>query len=218
MRNRKTGIGSWPAMLGTALVLAVAGQAQALSTILDIELDNGLVGTYATVEISENAGALDFTITLDSSLGPNADIHEFYFNVVNADITGIGITTPDPVQTPYEIEADPSVNGGAGSSFDYGINFGNGGGAPGNGHLQMANFTVFADQNLTLAELDEISRAKGGMIDLHLLLHVQSTDLFPGSDSEAVGGSILLPEPSAGLLLAMGLLTGLALQRRHDAG
>ena len=134
-------------------------------------------------------------------------------------LTGVGITTNDTVRRDYTIEADPNVNGGAGSSFDFGVNFGNGAGPPGNGTLSSVDFTVFADQALTLAPLAELSQAKGGMIDLHLLLHVQGTSLVPGANSEAVGGTLVyLPEPSSGVLLSLGLMTGLALERRRRSG
>jgi len=217
MRNWTTPAPRWPAVLGAMLTLgvsiAIAGPASAMTT-LDVELDTGLSGTFATVDIVENAGALDFTIQLDPSLGPNADIREFYFNILDADITGVGITTNDSVQANYSLESDPAVTGGAGSGFDYGVNFGNGAGPPGNGALNFASFTVFADQSLSLAQLQQISHAKGGMIDLHLALHVQGTSLLPGATSETVGGMIVVPEPSAGLLLSIAM-TGWGIQSRR---
>jgi hypothetical protein len=199
------------------MLLLVAGRAQALLTTLETELDTGLTGAFATVEVTERAGALDFTIALDPSLGPDADLHAFYFNLVDDGLTGLDVLTRDPVANDYVLEANPSVNGGAGSTFDYGVSFGDGAGPSGNGTLQIANFTVFADQTLTLAQLDEISRARGGLIDLHFVLHAQSTSLMPRADSEAVGGALILPEPSAGLLLTLGL-TGLALRSRASPG
>ena len=216
MRNRTSAAGRWAVLAGIALASIAAAPAGALTTTLDTELDDGLMGSYATVEIVENAGSLDFTITLDSSLGSDADLHAFFFNIADADITGLAITTSDTPQTPYTLTSSPSVKGGAGSSFDYGVSFGNGAGPPGNGTLQTAQFTLSADQPLALVDLDELSSASGGTIDLHFVAHVQSTSLVRGSSSEAVGGTADLPEPSAGVLLGLAL-AGLSWRERRRA-
>ena len=198
--------------IATASVLLAANSSSALQATLDVELDTGLTGAFATVDITENTGQLDFSITLDASLGAQRDLQSFYFNVIGTSFTGLGIATTDAPQTPYTLSENPAVQGGAGSAFDYGVGFGNGGGPPGNGRLVTASFTLSADQPLSISDLLESSSTSGGTIDIQLLLHAQGTNLIHGFTSEAVGGNIV-PEPSTALLASVGLL-GLALRGR----
>ena len=177
---------------------------------LNVEFDDGIFGTFGNVEVTEQAGGdLLFQITLDTTeLGAGADLHELYFNLADT-ITGVSITSSDVVNTAYELEADPSVAGGAGSSFAYGVNFGNGAGVSGNGVLQTASFLLAADSDLTVDGLLIASSTSDG-IEVFLAAHVQGTDLTQ-QGSETVGNSV--PEPTTFLLGALGLAVA-ALRRR----
>jgi hypothetical protein len=194
------------------LALLLAGPALAASYTLEIEFDDGIMGDFGTVEITENEGDLDFEITLSDELGGDPDLHKFYFNLAGV-FTNVTILDTNAPSTPYSLSMDPKVAGGAGSSFDYGVHFGNGAGKKGNGVLDFASFTISADQDLMISDLKESSFASGGSIEVNFAAHVQGTRLVKkGSDSETVGGSI--PEPSTGLMLAAGLGAWLAARRR----
>ena len=197
------------AVLGWLLGAQVA---HATSFPLDVEFDNGTVGNYGAVNVTEQTGGdLLFQITLNAAvLGAGADLHEFYFNLPSA-ITGAAISSTDVVNTSYTLDADPPVAGGAGSSFAYGVNFGNGAGPSGNGVLQSASFLLAADSDLSIADLLTSSSTSQGL-DVFFAAHVQGTTLT-NQDSETVGSSV--PEPA---LLSLGTL-GLgcaALVRRRE--
>ena len=188
-------------VLGHALI--ASGTAGAVTFDLDTEFDTGATGPFATVGISENAGALDFSISLDiDELGPDADLHAFYFNFVGDD-TGLAISNTNAPNTEYLLGANPSVDGGAGSSFDWGVDFGDGAGSPGNGELLTALFSLTADQALTIQNLLGSSFASGDTIEVHMAAHIQGTSALTGATSETIGG--LVPEPSTGLLVLSGL-------------
>lgn len=177
---------------------------------LNVEFDDGIVGTFGNVEVTEQVGGdLLFQVTLDTAeLGASADLHELYFNLTDT-ITGVSITSSDVVNTAYELEPDPSVAGGAGSSFAYGVNFGNGAGANGNGVLQTASFLLAADSDLTVDDL-LISSSTSQDIEVFLAAHVQGTTLTQ-QGSETVGSSV--PEPTTFLLGALGLTVAALLRR-----
>jgi hypothetical protein len=197
--------------LSAAAIALSAASAHALTFTLDTEFDGGLVGPHATVTVEESGGGLDFEISLaGTDLGPGADLHVFYFNLVG-DVTGVSITSTQVVTTPFSLDVDPPVAGGAGSSFEYGVSFGNGGGPPGNGVLKLATFRITADQPLSIALLEQLSQTSSG-IEVHTALHVQGTSLVAGVDSETVGG--IIPEPGTALLVAAGLF-GIAARRRR---
>ncbi len=190
--------------------LAFAGQASALSFALSSEFDGDLPdAVYATVTVTQNGDDLDFSVMLNGLLGPDEDAHELYFNLIGT-FTGLSITSSNAPNTAYGLLIGRPVTGGAGSSFEYGVNFGNGAGPAGNGALGLASFTLSADQALSPLDLLESSFTNGG-IEAQMALHIQGTNTAP--ESETVGGST--PEPSTVLLLAGGLL-GLALRRRHS--
>ena len=171
---------------------------------MTVEFDDGLVGTYGTVDVTESGGQLGFAITLDPSLGAGRDLHELYFNLADG-FTGVAISSTDTVTTEYTLAANPPVAGGAGSSFDFGVNFGNGAGPPGNGQLVTATFVLSANEALSIADLQILSSTSQG-IEAIFAVHVQGTSLVSGSDSETVGA---IPEPTTAALLAAGL-SGLA--------
>ncbi len=196
-----------PFRASTALTLVLATmlvfvtQATALSFDLTSEFDGVEPdAAYATVTVTQNGDDLDFSVMLNGLLGVGEDAHEFYFNLVGT-FTGLNITSSNAPNAAYSVLTSPSVAGGAGSSFDFGVNLGNGGGPSGNGLLTLADFTLSADQSLTLSDLLESSFTSGG-IEAQMALHIQGTSTCPGS--ETVGG--VVPEPTTALLLATGLV------------
>jgi hypothetical protein len=193
------------AIVSLALSLVGAVGAGAVSFPLNVEFDTGLIGTFGNVEVTESGGDLNFAITLDASLGASRDLHEFYFNLDDG-FTGVAISSTDVVNTAYTLTANPQVLGGAGSAFDFGVNFGNGAGPSGNGALQSATFTLSADQALAIGDL-LISSSTSQDIEVFFAVHVQGTSLIPDSDSETVGS--LVPEPGT-LTLVLAGLAGLA--------
>jgi hypothetical protein len=194
-------------------VAMIPAPAMALNFSLEIELDDGIVGDFGNVEVLESEGELDFAITLTDALGPEADLHEFYFNLASV-FTGVGIKDTDARSdgSAYVFSMDPSLRGGAGASFDYGVNLGNGGGRKGNGRLKTASFTVFADQMLSLDDLLKSSFTSGKSgIEIIMAAHVQGTRLVKKANSETIGAGPPVPEPSTSLLL----MTGLGLLAAH---
>jgi len=198
-------------VLAAALLFA-AGSASAVSFPLNVEFDDGLVGSFGSVTVTENAGDLDFVISLTATLGAGADLHEFYFNLAGSP-TGVAISSTQVVATAFSLALNPPVTGGAGSSFEYGVNFGNGAGGPGNGVLKTANFTISANEALTLASLSPTSSTSQDIV-VNFAAHVQGTSFVAGSTSETVGG--VVPEPSTAGLLVLGL-AALASRRRGMA-
>jgi hypothetical protein len=195
-------------LLAVAFSLIGPGTAGALTIDLNTEFDTGVTGDFAQLEITENAGALDFVISLNLvALGAGSDLHEFYFNLEDG-FTGLAISDTDAPNTEYVLSSDPSVAGGAGSDFDWEVNFGKGGGRPGNGKLQTASFTLTADQDLSLTDLFISSFAQEGTIEVQFATHVQGTSALTGANSETIGGSAPIPEPATGPLVfsALGLL------------
>lgn len=220
----------WNAVLaerlpGAVLALLLLGwialspaTAAAVSFTLDTEFDTGETGPFASIELTENEGDLTFVISLDlDELGAAADLHVLYFNLMG-DVTGLSIVDSNARHNPYTLISDPSIAGGAGSSFDWGINFGNGGGKRGNGRLRLAEFTLSADQPLTIAQLLESTFASGGDIEISMAAHIQGTSLLTGASSETIGGFVPVPEPSTGLLVMGGLLALSARRSRPQPG
>jgi MYXO-CTERM domain-containing protein len=196
-----------------AFSLCVAGAARATTFTLNVEFDNGTVGTFGSVEVTEIAGGdLLFELSVDAgALGPGSDLHEFYFNLPSA-ITGVSITSTDVVTTAYELLVAPPPAGGAGSSFAYGVSFGNGAGPKGNDVLQDASFVLAAGVDLAIADLLIGSHVNSGF-DVYFAAHVQGTSLL-GETSETVGSQV--PEPGTLVLGALGLLGLAAVSRRRE--
>jgi PEP-CTERM motif len=195
----------------TALGLFASASASAVSFPLNVEFDAGTIGTFGNVEVTEVAGDLQFQITLDASLGGGADLHELYFNLVGPE-TGLAISSSDVVATPYTLLTAPQPAGGAGSSFGFGVSFGNGAGGPGNGVLQTASFVLSADGALSVADL--LVSSSTSRNEVYMAAHVQGTSLVPGVTSETVGSQV--PEPGTLGLLLLGLFgLGAAGQRQR---
>jgi hypothetical protein len=201
-----------------ALVIALnislfSVSASAFTFNLVYEFDGALPAqSYGTVDVTQNNDNLDFVVTADTStLGPNADINVLYFNLTNS-FTGLNILTNNAPRTEYEIIGpDPPVRGGAGAAFDLGVNFGQGGGSKGNGILQLATFTLSADQDLLVSHLFEFSNPNNTP-PVNAAVHFQGTDT--PFDSETVGGAV--PIPAAAWLLGTGLIGLIGLKRRFQ--
>jgi hypothetical protein len=199
-------------LLALVASLGFASAASALSIPLNVEFDAGTIGNFGTVTVTQNGNALDFSVSLTGSvLGANADLHEFYFNLLGSP-TGVAISNTNAPNTAYVLSTNPSVAGGAGSSFEYGVGLGNGAGNPGNGVLKLATFTLSALQPLTLAMLNQTSSTSGSGVTVNVAVHVQGTSLVPGVTSETVGG--IVPEPGT-LVLVLSGLAGLAVAGRQ---
>lgn len=205
LRRRRSRIG---ALVLSLAALLLAGPARALSFGLDVEFDAGFQGDFADVQVAEQGTGLLFDVSLGEALGPDADLHAFYFNLAG-DVPELRIESDDAVTTAYALSVAPPVAGGAGSSFDYEVAFGSGAGPSGNGVLKSASFWIGpVDPALSLSlealSTAPLSFASGGSIPAVAAAHVQGTSFVAGASSETVGG--VVPEPRTGLLLASGLL------------
>lgn len=147
--------------LGLA-VLGAPGVAAALSMTfpLTVVLDSGQTGDFGSISIEEKRGKLEFTIVLGPDLGPEADLHELYFNLVDGlDVDDLEIShfqcrqadesELGSCKTDFDLDEDPDVEDGAGADFDFGVNFGTGDGKRGNGQLVELSFklSAFADED-----------------------------------------------------------------------
>lgn len=197
-------------LIALCAALVIPSSASALTFTLGVELDTGLTDVFGTVDVTENAGALDFVVTLDPNVvGPTADLHVLYFNLVDP-VTSLGVGNTNAPLREYQIITNPRVSNGAGSSFDFGVFFGYGPLESGNLVLQRASFTLFADVPLTVDSLMESSFTSGA-IETELATHVQGTTLTTGENAETIGA--VVPEPSTGLLVLLGVTSIAA--RRH---
>ena len=204
----------------TALIMlasiSLAQTASAVTIDLVYEFDGvEPVQTYGTVDITQNGTDLDFVISYFGNLGSNADIHQFYFNLTTPPdpVTGLVITADNAPDNAYTLLGpSPSVTGGAGASFDWGVSFGNGGGPSGNGILQTATFTLSADQALSVSDLFETSSPNNTPL-VNVAVHFQGTATRPGS--EIVGG--VVPVPAAIWLIGSGLLGLIGVARGKKA-
>lgn len=197
--------------------LSLTPAAHAITIDLVYEFDGVLAPQrYGTVDITQNGSDIDFAIDYETNtLGSNADMHEFYFNLTSPPdpVTGLTITADSAPNNAFTLLGpNPSVAGGAGASFDWGVSFGNGGGPSGNGILQFAAFTLSADQALSVSDFFELSYPNN-ISPVNFAVHFQSTATTPGS--ETIGG--VVPLPAAVWLFGSGLLGLIGIARRKKA-
>ena len=90
-------------ILSIFAALSAAAPASALTIQLNREFDAGTVGNHLTLTVTENAGALDFLLSLaGTDLGSGSDLHEFYFNLVGTP-TNVQISNTNAPTTAYAL-------------------------------------------------------------------------------------------------------------------
>jgi hypothetical protein len=204
--------------LGLALGSAVAvdeAAAASISATLNIQIAPQKTGSYGTVQVEEVSGGLEFTITLNSSLGGKADLNEFYFNLPDS-VHGVRLSGSScggsGCQTPFKLNSKTSTKGGASSRFDFSVSFGNGASKKGNGDLKEATFRIDADAPLQLIPSPFDPSFTSRDLAVIFAAHV------PGSKGVAatIGSTnaTVIPEPGTAALLSLGL-AGLAWMGRR---
>ena len=207
---RRLGSGGAVAAIGLGMLAALAaGAASAASTSakLGVELGPQKTGSYGTVHVEEVGGALEFRVELASSLGKNADLHEFYFNL-NCDVSGLRLVRSrcdgGSCETAFDLGSGGSTHGGAGARFDYSVDFGDGGSKKGNGNLQVASFRLEADAPLGLLPTPFDASFTSRDLSVIFAAHV------PGSQGVAatIGATsaVVIPEPATAALFGVGML------------
>ncbi len=198
-------------LLAVSILFFLSSPVHALVIDLNQEFDGNSSGTtsYGTVTVTQNGNDLDFIITANTANLGGGDIHEFYFNLTSPPdpVTGLAVTVGNWLSASSKftiLGPNPSISGGAGASFDWGVSFGNGGGTSGNGVLTTATFTLSADQTLLVDDLLEWT-ATNNTPDVYMAVHFQDTDIF-NADSEMVGGGAHAPVPAPIYLLGTGLI------------
>jgi hypothetical protein len=178
-----------------AAALCLLGAVSAQASIINLvhEFDGNSDGTtiFGTVELTQNGTDVDVEIIANTLNLDGGDIHEFYFNlpfaVTNLSVLNSGGTSDKAIGTFSIIGPNPTVVGGAGASFDWGVSFGNGAGTPGNGLLTTASFTLHADQDLLVSDLLAITSDPSNTPPVAVAVHFQIANIF-GAGSETVGG------------------------------
>src|SRR5262245_12875126 len=207
---------------GVVLGAGGASAASTMSSTFTVQLGPQKTGTYGTVDVTEAGGGFDFLIRLDRySLGPKADLHEFYFNLPdtysNVTLSPGGLCGGATCHTPFQLDAHKSTRGGAGANSDYRVSFGNGAGEKGNGRLQEASFHIDATSALQLYPSSPFDPSfTSRHLEVIFAAHV------PGSRGVAatIGATELtvVPEPATGVIFGVGLvgLAWVGRRRRAD--
>jgi hypothetical protein len=218
--RRKPWNGAVRALAGIGAGLLVGGTALDASAMkmefpFSVELDDKATGDFGSLEIETCEGGADltcalaegifrFTIAIDPDLGRTPRINRFYFNVA-------GDATPELVGDDFEltrIDGRP-VRSGAGSGFEYAVNFG-GAKRP----LTTVSFEL-AGEGLELEDFYGPNPYPGGRIDAIFAIHLQGAR--NGHNDIAVSGKhASTPEPGTALLVGLGLV-GLAFGGRRRA-
>ena len=199
--------GAVRALAGVGLGLLVGGTtvdaaASPISVTLpfSVELDRNGTGEFGTLTIQQLAGdILRFTIAIDPDLGPHPRINEFYFNVA-------GDVEPELVGHRFELrELDGRpVRSGAGSGFEFAVNFGNGHGPSPSVVFELRG------EGLELSDVLGPNPYPPGRIHAIFAAHLQGA-------THGRNGIAIVPEPGTALLLALGLagLVAVGRPRQH---
>lgn len=194
-----------------------------INLVHEFDGDSNGTTSFGMIELTQNGTSVQFEITANTANLVGGDIHEIYFNLPDAvDINSISISSSGGVSNQSinaftSLGINPSISGGAGSSFDSGISFGNGGGPPGNGILTTATFSITATGGLLVSDFLSETSTSSNVPPVFLAVHFQSADVF-GNGSETVGGGAAqgpaVPEPSSMALLGIGGLMLLRIRSR----
>lgn len=159
--------------------------------VIDNDGDLGFSPPFGTLRVSDDVvDQLEFTISIDTSkFGPNADIQSFGFQV---DFAGVLDFNPSPTTILGKtLTFSNKVAGTGNTSFDVVVNFGNG--------SPIINPVTFVLEGTGL-DLDDLFNASttetNTSLDVHFMVHVQSTDTAAGS--EAIGGLYVPVVPTGG--------------------
>lgn len=197
-----------------------------VNLVYEFDGDSDGVTSFGTIELTQNGAIVDLEIVANTANLVGGDIQELYFNLPAAvDISSLVISNSGGVSN-QTINAftllgtNPSIAGGAGSSFDTGINFGNGGGPPGNGVLTTATFSLTATGGLLVSDFLAETSTSNNVPPVFAAVHFQSADVF-GNGSETVGGGPqggpAVPEPGSFALLGIGLGIVMLQNRRRPS-
>jgi hypothetical protein len=194
-----------------------------IDLVYEFDGDSDGMTSFGTIEFFQDGLGVDLEIIANTANLVGGDIHEFYFNLPDSiDINTISISNSGGVSDQTinaftSLGEDPNITGGAGSSFDMGISFGNGGGPPGNGVLTTATFSLTATGGLLVSDFFSETSTSSNVPPMFAAVHFQSADVF-GNGSETVGGGALqgpaVPEPASMTLLGFAGLLLLQIRSR----
>jgi hypothetical protein len=211
-------------MIVTAIVVttvwtpdADAAPGDIINLVHEFDGDSDGVTSFGMIELFQTGSGVDFKITANTDSLLGGDIHELYLNLPDAiDINSLVISNSWGISNrtinDFKIIVSPPIIGGAGSSFDMGINFGNGGGPPGNGVLTTASFSLTSTDQLLVGDFLFETSTPNNVPPVFAAVHFQDADVF-GNGSETVGGTVSMPEPTSMYLLG---LAGLLLLFRRE--
>lgn len=198
--------------VGVLLGIGTAADAASISQNFTFENDGDVTDApFGTVLIDEVAAdQLKFTITINSKLGPDPDIHEFGFMLDFAGATLVAGGDALSLGTGGSIA-------GANRTFDYVADFGNGGAVK----LNPAMFTI-AGSGLDLSAIYSAGIARqNSKPDAQFMVHIQNTGGSGASSgvggSEALGGNYV-PIPGAVWMFGSGLVALFGFTRRKILG
>lgn len=177
---------------------------------LNYEFDGNEPGkNFGTVELANTGGGVKVTITANTANLQGGDIQVWYFNLADSagtllasdftlsDFSGVSNLAPENLTPPTLAGPNPTIVGGAGASFQWGVSFGSGGGRNGNGVLTEATFTIDTASGLNVTDFLDASPtyARNAGVEVLMAVHFQSAEVY-GAGSEMVGGGTTPPHLS----------------------
>ena len=221
--------GGWVALLAAlGLGFGLAGApAEAGAFEIGIELGPQRTGDFGTMTLSEVGGNVVFTIVLNATtpsddpvLGSHATLDVLYFNLPSGfdldDGDVVDLLCGGSPSCTADVGDGSPVRGGAAADFDYSIEF-----DADEGPIQVVSFAL---RDVSLAAVldaamnDPSSTGRG--LEVAFALHV--TGGGPGAGRGSAAATIgvdpsVVPEPTTGLLLGLGL-AGIAVVGRRGRG